>query len=180
MKKYVEEYKGHKVPKGATSFGRKSEFYPQDSFYRKNGSEVFVINGWLRTVSKRGDLIELPEAAKEAEWEPTVGEKCRIAESTEWLKISHEPGMIVKIYPSFVADSGATLFPFLSVGLNKVGGVATAECFCPLKSVKELEHEAFIERGLESYMNSEAAIEDPDLARLLDKLFDDGFTAPTE
>jgi hypothetical protein len=180
MKKYVEEYKGHKVPEGS------QYYFPEDVVLsegwgrvdKASGDVEFVFlkndNNWEKIPRLPDNAIELPEAAKEAEWEPTVGEECRIAESTEWLKISHEPGMIVKIYPSFVADSGATLFPFLSAGLNKVGGVATAECFCPLKSAKELEREAFVTAFIQASGPFTSSY------NVAVSLFDAGFTAPKE
>ena len=57
----VTTYKGHKVPEGATHFGKKTERFRDDLFYKDAGTHVFVNGLWRHTFTNRVDLIELPE-----------------------------------------------------------------------------------------------------------------------
>lgn len=67
---------------------------------------------------------------------PPVGTECEIAASTEYLKIGYPEGTKVKIYANFTDDRGIKLAAFVD-SIGKVGGVATAKCFRPLKTERE-------------------------------------------
>ena len=95
-------------------------------------------------VSGRITVHKRPIAIEDKEWLPEVGEECQIAESTEYLTISHTEGMEVKIYSRFTDDRGVVLFAFVALN-GKQAGVATGLCFKPLKTAEELERESLLE-----------------------------------
>ena len=85
MKKYVKEYKGHKVPEGATHYTESVYLL----FYRKNIRKDWVyfsdtLSNWtyanISEVSLNNKVIELPEAPQEWNGEglPPVGTECEV------------------------------------------------------------------------------------------------------
>lgn len=72
---------------------------------------------------------------------PPVGTVCEIAASTQYLTIRYPEGTKVKIYSNFTDDRGAEMAAFVDP-IGKVGGVATARCFRPIKTERERVIEA--------------------------------------
>lgn len=87
-------------------------------------------------------FIARPNAS--TEWNgtglPTVGTVCEIAASTEFLKVGYPEGTKVKIYANFTDDRGVELAAFVDE-IGKVGGVAIAKCFRPIRTPEQIAAE---------------------------------------
>ena len=73
-KNYVKEYKGHKVPEGATHYASETKFQ-RVGFYKENGfkPQFFSVNlneEWVNSINKKipATAIELP-LATEIDWD---------------------------------------------------------------------------------------------------------------
>jgi len=144
----VKTYKGHDVPEGATHCsmheGKPSSFFKYNDLGLRMYSGCYWSNGYWSNGSTTLELIKLPQETEQ--WVPEVGEEFEIAESTEYLTISHEEGLIVKVYASFTDDRNIDLFAFVTAD-GKHAGVCTAQCFRPIKT----ERERFIDLALYVY-----------------------------
>lgn len=184
MKNYVKEYKGHKVPEGAThwqesssdcymAFIKKNKKGEASSLYFVNdeGNECFhyelVLNEWM---SDKGiiscevscDDIELPEAQEwNGEGLPPVGTVCEVnIGATDVFEVA----TIMYISNQIVISS---------VGGHEFSSQASITKFRPLKTQQEKDREAFVECVKQLLPKS-----DTDDLILSGKLFDLGFTAP--
>mgnify|MGYP000152927649 CR=1 FL=1 len=148
MKNYVKEYKGHKVPEGATHYTESVYLL----FYRKSIRKDWVyfsdtLSNWtyanISEVSLNNKVIELPEAPQEWNGEglPPVGVECeyetsfftinKTAKGTCSVIATHED----RVWVDF-KESGEYV-----INLNSI-------TFRPLKTQQEKEREAFIAEGL--------------------------------
>lgn len=67
MKNYLKEYKGHKVPEGATHYGAETDLY-YEGFYKEGSHRIAKCNRWVGTSGRIPDhAIELPLAKEEFE-----------------------------------------------------------------------------------------------------------------
>lgn len=178
MKNYVKEYKGHKVPEGATHVSAFPTPQPIE-FYRVIGGTYKFFNtgtvnpAWCKSVFNEANKwsIELPEVPQEWDGEglPPVGCRC----SATWLELP---------------DGGCNDFCEVAikgyfdgeVWLSKVNGVGYSEVlkvkdceFRPIKTQQEKDREAFVGSVKQLLPKSD----DDDLI-LAGKLFELGFTAP--
>jgi hypothetical protein len=99
-------------------------------------------------------VVALDEESNPKEWNgeglPPAGAVCEIAESSEHLSIRYQAGTVVRIYANFTDDRGVELAAFVD-DFGRVGGVAIAKCFRPIRSeedravddVKQLAIDAF-------------------------------------
>tara|TARA_R110000744_G_scaffold246942_1_gene363446 strand:+ start:13599 stop:14150 length:552 start_codon:yes stop_codon:yes gene_type:complete len=179
MKKYVKEYKGYKVPDGASCFVESCGGYENHFGKTVNGVDyVFAVDNkkpeWvvisnILPLSSR-PTIELPEASQE--WMPEVGANC----DAVWLELPDGGGndfCAVTIKGYFGDD----------VWFSKVNGAGYSEVmkvtdckFRPLKTQQEKDREAFIKLALklgEQQFDKGISIDD-----VYGNMFDKGFTAP--
>tara|TARA_R110000851_G_scaffold88070_3_gene192181 strand:+ start:396 stop:914 length:519 start_codon:yes stop_codon:yes gene_type:complete len=170
MKNYVKEYRGYDVPEGATHYIDAANLL----FYRKNIRKDWVyfsesLTGWtyanISKLSLDARATELPEAVKDAEWEPVVGEEC-----------------------NHIYSAGSDATKVFIVGIDKKGNYVFqgdgSDCyysdpihfFVPLKSAKDLEREAFFAAVRKAF----TGIDVINLADITSTLFNADFTAPTD
>lgn len=138
----VKTFKGHYVPEGVVR--------ALGSVFYKVGDGVLLCQSigspfddweeshWPDLESMDEEVgpkaVKLPQEPEQ--WMPEVGEEFEIAESTEYLTISHEEGLIVKVYASFTDDRNIDLFAFVTAD-GKHAGVCTAQCFRPIQTERE-------------------------------------------
>ena len=166
MKKYVKEYKGHKVPDGAKYYNDRSKcFYNEgkDKYYHCE-----VSNGWRTCMrssvaASSSNTTELPESPQE--WMPKVGVECEgyfenMIGYTDW----HEVRILTKEnYKYAVACQGND---FLS----------WCENVRPLKTAEEKKREAFYLSVVDACMGIHK--DDFNVDEIAGVLYHAGFTAP--
>ncbi|WP_339892144.1 hypothetical protein [uncultured Alteromonas sp.] len=179
MKKYVKEYKGYKVPEGATHFVEKSSSYMNHFCKVVDGLEyVFSVDAenpeWYEIsdvwpLSVR-NLFELPEAQQEWNGEglPPVGVECEIAKVCDalcWNKGAVDFYGKEKCIITFRDGREAAFI------LNRV-------LFRPLKTQQEKDLEEFIETV--SWYTEGTLLEkdDPEVLMFIKNMFDAGCAAP--
>lgn len=172
MKKYVKEYKGYKVPKGATHYGNS---HPVAYFYKFNAVKIpfFYLNHeWKRSsacdVYIKDNLTELPEAPQEWNGEglPPVGCICSVMHKRQVVEC--------KYIGEGLGDE--FIYQIYSGDLQGIIGRCIGRPqFLPLKTQQEKDREAFIECVKQLLPKS-----DTDDLILSGKLFDLGFTAPKD
>jgi hypothetical protein len=169
MKNYVTEYKGNKVPEGATHYASHENEVFCVLFAKWIGNHPVFFDvrndSWVEDkLIGRHFFKELPEA----KWEPIVGEEC-----------------------NHIYSAGSDATKVFIVGIDKKGNYVFqgdgSDCyysdpihfFVPLKSAKDLEREAFKTSVSEAVHKSTSTYNDR-LEKISSVLFDAGFTAPKE
>ena len=166
MKKYVKEYKGCKVPKGATHYLPLVAGYREGFAKLEDACWLFCNAGdsaWCgQAVFQRSchpHAIELPEAPQD--WMPEVGVECEVMTGPlEWSEC--------------IADYIGS--EFIVYTANSVEGSSIKKFFRPLKTQQEKDREAFIKLALklgEQQFDKGISIDD-----VYGNMFDKGFTAP--
>ena len=163
-KNYVKEYKGYKVPEGATHYKKKSTSY-LEGFYKTLGEGVNesikfcgVEDGslWVGGCLGMFGAIELPEAPQEWSGEglPPVGTLCTIsadgfeylfsASSNELSSITENTELVV-VGHCTRHDNGAECVTLMARDSRDARGFTTVnpEFITPLKTQREKELEAF-------------------------------------
>ena len=180
MTNYVKEYMGHKVPDGATHArefcGGSIEFYKSGFYFRQ------ADHSWRRQtrVENFHESTELPQEPESKEWVdglPPAGCECEAA----WLELPDGGGndfckVLIKAY----YDNEVWFFKINGVdGYSEVVKITDCE-FRPLKTEKEKEREAFIEKAnlkvTRGYMVDQAT--GSNLMEIFGDMFDAGFKAP--
>lgn len=195
MKNYVKEYKGHKVPEGASCFVEACEAYRSHFGKTVGGVDyVFVVDSedkeWseisgILPLSVRG-AVELPEEPTQ-EWVdglPPIGTACEITDYWNDFErpVNLNDGQEVKILMNYKCPRTGTdgvIFTWIEGADNvRTEWTGNERHFRPLKTQEQKDREAFIEKGLESYDNCEAKLFVDYVKLLLGRMFDDGFKAP--
>ena len=173
MKKYVKEYKGHKVPEGASCFVEACEAYKNHFGKTVDGVDyVFVVDNkepeWVEILSalpllSRG-AIELPEVPQEWSGEglPPIGIECEFTDDMNVFEVC---------IPRFLGDKTCI------IDLPRLGAFESyfpikLLKFRPLKTQQEKEREAFIgwaKSGL-SYRLEERSFANQIIEQLADNL----------
>jgi hypothetical protein len=165
-KNYVKEYKGYKVPEGATHYNEGNMLWPE-CFINKNTGEVYKLDEpriWV--LSERvmpTTAIELPEEQSQ-EWVdglPPVGCECEVKHGGSW--VSSE---VLRKHP--ITKCVAVMF-LDSNHLKWTDG----QHIRPLKTQEQKDREAFIESAMSLNDGAEMG-----KAELVLKMFDAGFKAP--
>lgn len=146
MKNYVKEFKGYKVPEGATHYNSESISYVE-GFYKYDNNKVIFAPAetleWLIEDNPQWipiNAIELPEAPQE--WMPEVGEECEVLDTC----YAHPKHSEVKVKGFYNKQVWLTL----PSGEDRV--VLIANCkFRPLKTQQEKDREAFVELGMSKF-----------------------------
>ena len=174
MSKYVTEYMGHIVPKGASHQSKSFISY----FYKYIGdSAYFFLNQeWKKSsacsVYLKDNLKPLP-LAETVEWMPEVGVEC------EFKSIGHHEGFQWGIFQGFISDAS-----YIIEYHHQTSPVRTTCCpfdpnltsFCPIKTAEELEREAFHLFVVDACMG--ISNHDFNIDNIAMALFNAGFTAP--
>lgn len=168
-KNYVKEYKGYKVPEGATHWINNNFAKWIDDF---NISIICCYPGATWNEYSNGmpkNAIELPEAQQEWNGEglPPVGVKCVMSyDGSNWAEC-------VINY-----SSEHTIVCTNESGIELVYSTKDIVMFRPVKTQQEKDREAFVYAALRAYMDCEATVNDYDLELILNKMHSLGFTAP--
>ena len=191
MKNYVKEYKGYKVPEGATHW-LVNGFAKWDD--NKSISVIGCFQGatWKKcSYGMLPNAIELPEAPQEWNGEglPPVGTLCTIsADGFEYLfsAASNELSSITENTELVVVghctrhDNGAECVTLMARDSKDARGFTTVnpDFVSPLKTQQEKDREAFV-KGLVKVLNSVpngASLSD--LHTMAEKAYDAGYAAP--
>jgi hypothetical protein len=180
-KNYVKEYKGYKVPEGATCFVEASSFNSNHFGKEVGGVEfIFCIDDnepeWYEVsaistpLSQRG-AIELPEAPQEWNGEglPPVGTVCEYqvhrSQFGKCLVMGYFEGLVWM-------TSHHETSPYSGCHTTLVGSTLT---FRPLKTQQEKDREAFIDAARKA---TNADVNDVVATDIFDDMYHAGFTAP--
>lgn len=188
MKKYVKEYKGHKVPEWATHV---SDFQtPQPiEFYRAIGGEHQFFNTgavnpvWCKSVFNEPNKweIELPEAPQEWSGEglPPIGCKCEV-DTAESAGLSNRELEINGEEVTVIANVKNKHGYEVTVFEASSGGVFcfSSKLFRPLKTQQEKDREAFIEAAKICTEGTLLNNDDPEVVAFIENLISAEFTAP--
>jgi hypothetical protein len=169
----VKEFKGHKVPDGATHYAEENGACWGDSFLKKvDGKWLFKYvsteSGEFSPCHKLPDhAIEIPE-----EFKPEMGKDCEVFIDLEWV-VCCFVGINFNgdyVFYKYEGSNGAGFHPTHNI-----------ENFRPLQTEEEKAREAFMDAGTVSYLDCEDAnVNDHDLELLLGQMFEDGFKAPED
>ena len=175
MKNYVKEYKGYKVPEGATHYNSESISYVE-GFYKYDNNKVIFAPAetleWLIEDNPQWipiDAIELPEAPQEWNGEglPPVGAECVMSyDGNNWVEC-------VINY-----SSEHTVVCTNESGIELVYSTKDIVMFRPKRTQKEKDREAFIDKALEE-IETKAGLVAPDKA-IFEIMHEAGFTAPKD
>ena len=180
----VTEFKGHKVPEGATHFQMGyQDMY--EGFYKKIYDAWFFFNpssadGWVIESSANDSLhgcsIELPEQPmKSDEWVPVVGEECIVEYPYRDGSFQAFHGKKVTILGKCKDSDNCDVFTAHGsngfIALNTLG-------FRPLKTAEEKKREAFINAAQACTEGTLFDNDDPEVVAFIDNLLKVGFTAP--
>jgi hypothetical protein len=173
MKKYVKEYKGHKVPDGATHW-LVNGFAKRDD----NNESVSVIGCFQGATWRKcsygmlQNAIELPEEPKADEWMPKIGEECVVSypyEDGNFKCFNGEKVLIISCGRCEMTSK------YVYTGHNtKHGYVAlSAKGFRPLKTEEEKKREAIKEIVINSIDTSKFKISEMGaIAEFLNQMID--------
>mgnify|MGYP005995221843 CR=1 FL=1 len=199
-KNYVKEYKGYKVPEGASCFVEACEAYRNHFGKTVAGVDyVFVVDNedpeWVSLsdmlpLSIRG-AVELPEEPTQ-EWVdglPPLNSEVLLSDEEGYLfssasneKVSiAEDEVLVVVSIGARYDNGNPVVTLMTKDSKNLQGFVTVnpEFLEPVKTQEQKDREAFVDAGIISYMESESnAVKDRDLELLLERMFSDGFKAP--
>ena len=172
MKKYVKEYKGHKVPEGAAHYLDGNRF-----FY--NADKVLCFDtkrpqeGWRKTIFHgiASEATPLPEAPQE--WMPPVGVECEYETSFFTIKkIVKGTCSVIAIHRNKVWVDFKECGEYV-INLNSIK-------FRPLKTQQEKGREAFIEAAKICTEGTLLDNDDPEVVAFIENLISAEFTAPKE
>lgn len=150
MKNYVKEFKGYKVPEGATHFNDGGQLKP--AFYKNVSGEWFCMlavndNHWGQVGMPPYTVIELPEAKQEWDGEglPPVGTECEIRYrgDSDFLKC-----IINYISESIVVCTDES-------GAERAYAIKGIARFRPVTTQEQKDREAFIDDCLKATAGNE-------------------------
>ena len=168
MKKYVKEYKGHKVPEGAAHYLDGNRF-----FY--NADKVLCFDtkrpqeGWRKTIFHgiASEATPLPEAPQE--WMPAVGDECECLDRL----LAHPRYCFAKVKAFYNGQVWLTS----EAGVDLVLNIRDVK-FRPLKTQQEKGREAFIEAAKICTEGTLLDNDDPEVVAFIENLISAEFTAP--
>ena len=183
MKNYVKEYKGYKVPDGATHTIGLGNFYKvvKGDVYYFDNVDGFVLSNTDHHYLKE-NLEPLPKAPQEWSGEglPPVGVECIINITEDVWGLSDQElklnGEKVSVISNVKNKRGFDVTVFEISG----GGVFcfSSKLFRPLKTQQEKDREAFV-KGLVKVLNSVPnGTSLSDLHAMAEKAYGAGYTAP--
>lgn len=159
MKNYVKEFKGYKVPKGATHFTDANE--TDHAAFWGNFVMWVVDDSGIDKHSSDGipqEAIELPEA--EQEWVPEVGKSCLGLVPVNRIKRD-----FLEVFVLFHFE-GAGIY---AVKCKQDSRLYYCKVFKPLKTQEQKEREEFIDKSLNIW-NKDCISP----SELVEKMFDHG------
>lgn len=178
MKNYVKEYKGHKVPDGATHYHMGNTSYFESFYYCDDSGTVmfFVVDKLNKSTSwNRSNLnmppmsVELP-LATEIDWDgkglPPIGCECDVSFSNQ----AFESGVVLFM------GSEMAIINLNSAGYSEQHCHLNSTEFRPLKTAEEKEREAFHLAVVNACMGIHK--DDFNINEIAGVLFHAGFKAP--
>lgn len=169
MKKYVKEYKGYKVPEGATHFTEKTD--KDHAAFWNNDILWVLIDDIIEEYPAHGvpkSAIELPEAKQKRggkEWNgeglPPAGTECEIScDGRTWCK-----RLINYIGKNIVVCTN-------ELGVEIAYPIKDIVRFQPVTTQEQKDREAFVDKALEE-IETKAGLVAPDKA-IFEIMFDAG------
>ena len=183
MKNYVKEYKGYKVPDGATHTIGLGNFYKVvrgEVYYFDNVGEFVLSNAGHRYLKE--NLEPLPKAPQvwNGEGLPPIGTVCECFVWTNFAGGEKRwvPRPVIGYSKTSMSETHMGKAGIVIDSCERDGQFIFCDEFRPLKTQREKDREAFV-KGLVKVLNSVPnGTSLSDLHAMAEKAYDAGYTAP--